>query len=84
MNSTVLSGDVHMLCPETDDYEQQLFIIVFIIFIICSALFGVHYMVNLQSIQESQHVCMEFLESMYLAFFKKNALYRKGVSTLLA
>ena len=58
MNSTVLSGDVHMLCPQTDDYEQQLnnFILVDNEVLLevgsykqsLSALFGVHYMVNLE------------------------------------
>ena len=46
-----------MLSPETDDYEQQLFIIVDNEVLLevrsykqsLSALFGVHYMVNLES-----------------------------------
>ena len=46
-----------MLSPETDDYEQQLFIIVDNVVLLevrsynaksLSALFGVHYMVNLE------------------------------------
>ena len=45
-----------MLCPETDDYEQKLFIIVDNEVLLevssykqsLSALFGVHYMVNLE------------------------------------
>ena len=81
-----------MLSPETDDYEQQLFIIVDNEVLLqvrsykqsLSALLGVHYMVNLE--YPRKPTCLHWVSWEYVFSIrqKKNALYRKGVSTLLA
>ena len=65
-----------MLCPGTEDNEQQLFIIVDNEVLLevdsysLSALFRVHYVVNLEYPKKA-NMSTSFLKGMYLAFLKR-------------
>ena len=74
---TILSGDVHVLSPETEDYEQQLFIIVDnwwgssgskFIQSFCSVQ-GI--LCGQPRVSKKANMSTSFLKSMYLAFLKK-------------
>ena len=69
-----------MLCPETDDYEQQLFIIVDNEVLLevssykqsLSALFGVHYMVNLE--YRRKPTCLDWVSWEYVFSIRKKKM----------
>ena len=88
-----LSGDVHLVVPDDGDDEPQLFVVIDkeVLMQLSSyteglfALFGVHYVFNLEYPKKLKYV-YQFLEEYVFGIpqKKRTGQYRKGVSALLA